>query len=144
MLVKGGTGHNQGGHWRCDCVTDLVFQEKSYKTNLHLFSAYAGVVWRSVNKNNRSRESIFLREGHIWWFLYPLCKHSRRWWFQTSLRSLWRHCNENNTYCMNWQNTSPISPTRTSLESIFITMTSQWARLCLKSPDARLFVQAFI
>ena len=59
MLVKGATGHNQGGHWRCDCVTDLVFQEKSYKTNLHLFSAYAGVVWRSVNKNNRSRESIF-------------------------------------------------------------------------------------
>ena len=52
-------GHNQGSHWRCDYVTDLVFQEKSYKTNLHLFSAHAGVVWRSVNKNNCSREVNF-------------------------------------------------------------------------------------
>ena len=49
---------NQGAHWRYDYVTDLVFQEKSYKTNLHLFSAYAEVVWRSVNKNDCSQESI--------------------------------------------------------------------------------------
>ena len=52
-------GYTQGGHWRCDYVTDLVFQEKSYKTNLHLFSAYTWVVWRSVKTNNCSRESIF-------------------------------------------------------------------------------------
>ena len=63
-------GHNQGGHSRCDYVSHQVFQEKSYKTNLHLFSAYAGLVWRSVNQNNCSRESIFLREGHNWLFLY--------------------------------------------------------------------------
>ena len=56
---------NQGGHWRCDYVTDPVFQEKSYKTNLHLFSACAGVVWRSVNINDCSQESIFLRECHM-------------------------------------------------------------------------------
>ena len=54
-------GYNQGGHWRCDFVT-LVFQEKSHETNFHLFSACAAVVWRSVNKNNCSQESIFLSE----------------------------------------------------------------------------------
>ena len=63
-------GHNHGGHSRCDYVRLLVFQEKPYKTNLHLFYAYAGVVWRSVNKNSCSRDSILLREGHIWWFLH--------------------------------------------------------------------------
>ena len=65
-------GHNQGGHSRCDYVTDQVFQDKSYKTNLHLFSAYAGLVWRSVNQNSCSRESIFFWEKVIYGYFYTL------------------------------------------------------------------------
>ena len=64
-------GYNQGGHWRCDYVTDQVFQEKSYKTNHHLFSVYAGVLWRSVKSIIALEKAFFLREGHIWWLLYP-------------------------------------------------------------------------
>ena len=28
-----------------------------------------------------------------------LCKQSRRWWFETPSRPLWRHCNWNETLC---------------------------------------------
>ena len=59
--------HNQCGHWRCDYDTELVLQEKSYKTNLPLFSAYAGVVWRSVNKNN----CIFSERRSYMVIVYP-------------------------------------------------------------------------
>ena len=37
-LIHTRQGHNQGSQLRGDLVTDLVFHEKSYKTNLHLFS----------------------------------------------------------------------------------------------------------
>ena len=69
MYIYIRSGHNQGSHWRCDYVTDLVFQEKSYKTNLHLFSAYAGVVW-SVNKNNSSRDSIFSERSYMYMVIF--------------------------------------------------------------------------
>ena len=58
-----------------------MFKKESYKINLHLFSAYARVVWKSVNKKNCPRESIF-SERMSWWFLYHFSSLRRfiSWW----------------------------------------------------------------
>ena len=39
-------------------------------------------------------------DAKLWRFVWSaqrLCKQSRRWWFETPSRSLWRHCNESDT-----------------------------------------------
>ena len=46
-----------------------------------------------------------------------LSKQSRRRWFETSSRSLWRHCNVMHSYCLYHE-----------CDSNNITETSQWAR----------------
>ena len=69
-----------------------------------------------------------------------LSKESWGWWSETPSLPLWRH---SNAYCHAgrfpgmWQHSHIIF-------TWCITMTSQWARLRLKSPASRLFTQPFI
>ena len=56
-----------------ECVTMLrtwCFKKSHTKLIFICFLHMLELVWRIVNKNNCSRENIFLRDGHICWFLY--------------------------------------------------------------------------
>ena len=46
-------------------------------------------------------------DAGLWFFLWsapekPLSKRSRRWWFDTPLHSLWRHCNVQKEVTQDW------------------------------------------